>query len=352
MKTKTKNQIELLNKAYKGTQLKGLPARPMELSKGQARFSDLDNEIILYLDYQGQNSLVNIPANKCKDGDIVNDNDNIFIESGNSKIPLQKSSQELPLREFLNCLHQTKCKASDLLQAINFVLPAVSKYDYNNILGSIHFDTDIVATDGNRLHIAPNPFDLGKFSFDLPATKSHLLTKFLIPFLKASNDDVTISIFKENVEFSSDLGSVSLRKSSGTYPNYKFLIPTKYKHELYVNPVNMINGINSVKHTANEITNLLKIHASDFKSLELSTSAVDLGQSSATVASDIVTFDDIYFNYHYLLDAFNVFKSLKYDHLKWVNNGHLTPNVISSNDNDFMILVMPIKHEALSPAAK
>ncbi len=249
----------------------------------------------------------------------------------------------------------SKDKFSKIINLVHF---AASRYDINNILGGIYFGIrenpdngtvvfEIAATDGNRL---------SSYELALEHSVSFSKKEVVVPIkiitdvqriLDTSIDgEVKISFLGNQVIFFTEDRFIVSRLLDGSYPRYKQLIPQSLDKTAQINRKEFLSSLDRVATMANEITNLVKLSFSE-DGLIVESSNKDFGQAADKIA---VSYSgepiDIFFNVKYLIEPL---KSIDSDEVVFKMSGSVNPIILKPvSDEDFLHLIMPIKHEVNS----
>lgn len=163
----------------------------------------------------------------------------------------------------------------------------------------------------------------------------------IIKILDSIDDEVEVSLDKNQISFSHKGLYLISRVIDGTFPDYKQIIPKGSSTEVIVLKQDFINTLkisNIFSDKFNQIN--IKINPSQ-KHSEIKTKNNDIGEN-VTVLDSVIKGEpiEINFNYKYIVDCF---QSIDSDSLTLNFNGLNKPIVITSvSDSSFRYLVMPM----------
>jgi DNA polymerase-3 subunit beta len=128
----------------------------------------------------------------------------------------------------------------------------------------------------------------------------------------------------------------------GDFPNYKEIIPKKYETKIIINPDELANKVRIASLFSNK-TNEIRLDVDCEKGINIYSQNTDIGENESHILAQVEgTNQSICFNYKYLLDGI---LSTQSKTIIFEVNGDSGPSVIkSSNDPNFLYLVMPIKN--------
>ena len=280
----------------------------------------------------------------------------LFIKCQNYKTKIKgQEASEFPVLPSIDSDSYYSVNILDLKNALSSVAFSASNNENRIELSGIFFDFNVnniltlVGTDSYRLAEKTIKYQkkgsLPERNFIVPARTIQelirILNNFKIEEQLGSDDEVKIYLNESQIFIFFSSTRLSSRLISGSYPDYKQIIPDKEKTIILVNKNDLVKaskagGIFS-KTGINDIgiknqKNSLHIYSSSSQAGE---NFVDI--SCKTKGAD----NEIFINYKYLLEGLNVINSENII-IKILDNN--TPCVILvENDDSFLYLVMPLK---------
>ncbi|MDD2495269.1 MAG: hypothetical protein PHE29_08760, partial [Tissierellia bacterium] len=158
-----------------------------------------------------------------------------------------------------------------------------------------------------------------------------------------SIDSDLINIYLSDNQILFSFSSVELisRTINGQYPDYKQIIPAKYKTEVEINRSDFVRAIKEAAvFSKNGIYDISLVFRK--KILNVYAASNQSGESSVDVPCEFSGEEnDISVNYRYLLDGLNVLEDDKVI-LKIINSN--TPcQLVSNKDDRYNYIIMPIR---------
>lgn len=231
------------------------------------------------------------------------------------------------------------------IQAVSFASAVTSiKPELSCVMVSLQDDFLLfVATDGFRLaekKIQIKGVDIK--GFDAESFKQLLIpSKIWQDCLKVLPSNISISISLEKglcfIEYSE--GFIVLRTISGSYPNYKAILPTSFVTNIEIKTQDLLQGL-KVSHIFSDEFNYVKLDVSD-SNLSLNSKNNKVGESLSK-KEIIKKGEDISqsYNHRYLSDFVS---KVKGDVITFDISGKSTPSILKiKNDNSYTYLVMPM----------
>ncbi len=237
---------------------------------------------------------------------------------------------EIPVRKFIEGIKSVYYSAS--VSEIKPEIGSVYIYPEDDMLV-------FVATDSFRL--AEKKVKIKqKLSFDgiLIPFKN---TIEIIKVLENINDDIKITLQKNQISFSSPNIYLTSRVVDGLFPDYKQIIPKNTLTEATLLKQDFISSLkisNIFSDKFNQITFNIKPKEKVF---EIEAKNVDIGENITLIAGALTGEDVVLnFNYKYIVDCFN---SISSDSVILEFNGNNRAMIIRPvGDSSFMYLVMPM----------
>lgn len=164
---------------------------------------------------------------------------------------------------------------NSLLMGINKTIFATADDELRPVMNGVFVSIaptaiTFVATDAHKLvkYISDVESSV-EASFILPKKPANLLKSVL---LKEDND-IKVEFDDKNVLFVLKSHTLICRLIEGNYPNYSAVIPANNPNKVFVNRMELLNGIKRVAVCSNQSTNLVKL---DIKSGTIDLTAQDL----------------------------------------------------------------------------
>jgi DNA polymerase-3 subunit beta len=282
-----------------------------------------------------------------KDRDI-----NIKCEGYKTKIK-GESSKEFPLIPIINKDVFCELNVFDFKKAIASVSFAVANSDNRLELSGVYFkfnekDLVIVATDSYRLAEKKIKFknnNLKEMEIIIPSKTVNEVLRVISSItsdVKAIESELLkIYVSDNQVLFSFDSVEIISRVINGQYPDYKQIIPDKYKTEVEIGKNELMRAVKaSAVFSKNGVYDISLVFKKGL--LNIYSASSQSGESSVDIKCDLSGDDnDISVNYRYLIDGLNALDSEKII-LKVINNN--TPcQIISPNQDDYIYIIMPIR---------
>ena len=283
-----------------------------------------------------------------------NDNES-SLKCGNYKTKIKgESAKEFPLIPVISRDSYCEFNIFDFKKALSSVAFAVANNDNRLELSGVLFEFSentltMVATDSYRLaerKVAVKGGNITEGKIIVPARTVQEVLRIISGFsadAQSIESDV-IKIFLSDNQILFVLDSVELisRLISGQYPDYKQIIPDKYKTEVNIKRQDLIRAIKASsifsKIGIYDISIVLKKGL-----LNVYASSGQSGESSIDINTEVTGEDnDITINYRYLLDGLNIIES-EFITLRVINNN--TPcSVSAQEDEKYLYIVMPIRN--------
>lgn len=163
----------------------------------------------------------------------------------------------------------------------------------------------------------------------------------IIKVFDSVDDDLKITLQKNQISFSTENIYLTSRVVDGNFPDYKQIIPKNPTTKAVVLKQDFISALkisNVFSDKFNQI--VLTVKPSD-KVFEIDSKNTDIGENTTTI-SGALSGDDVSanFNYKYILDCF---QSVGADSLSLELNGNNKPMIVRGvGDISFMYLIMPM----------
>lgn len=274
---------------------------------------------------------------------------NINCDDGNINTTINCfNSDDFPIIPEIDKKEKITVNTKDIKNILYRVINSVSLNNTRPEINGILFKIEnnlmfIVGTDGYRLSEGitkiNNEKELNK-EIIIPLSTAQEINKIL----QNIDGDVEIYISENQILFIFEDIKLISRLIVGNYPDYKQIIPEKYKTSFTINKSNFTNIIKNVGLFADRNTNDVKIEIKD-KKISIKSRNSEVGENFVNIEADVNGEDNkIIFNYRYLLDGINNINSDKIEISFFDENN---PAVIKSIDNEdkeiYKYILMPIR---------
>ncbi|MES3031461.1 MAG: DNA polymerase III subunit beta [Patescibacteria group bacterium] len=234
--------------------------------------------------------------------------------------------------------------SGELLKGLKSVWYSSSVSSIKPELSSVY----IYCEEGFMVFVATDSFRLAEKKVKMKTVKD--FGQILIPFknipdimrvLEPINDEVEISLNKNQISFSHKGLYLTSRVVDGVFPDYKQIIPKASTTEVVALKQDLVNALkisNIFSDKFNQIN--IKVDPSH-KQCEIKTKNNDVGENITTLDSAITgEAIDINFNYKYIVDCF---QSIDSDSVTLIFAGLNKPLIVKPlSDTSFRYLVMPM----------
>lgn len=272
------------------------------------------------------NSKLNIQAGNYKS--IINTiNPRDFPE-----IPRIKKAEKITLniKDFKNIVSQTT----------NITSNDISR----QILTGVYIYTDgdnlyFVATDGYRLAEKQiNNIKNSNIKAIIPASTLNIVNQSI------SDDLDSLSILINNDQISFILGNIEItsRLISGSFIDYKGLIPSKNENYFTVSKDEFLRTVKISELFARETAGVITIKINEKKkNIIVQSIASEFGENTSELEVDVIGVAEISLNAKYLIEALNCLNS---ENIKFSFNGKLAPILLEGiEDSNYKHIIMPTK---------
>jgi DNA polymerase-3 subunit beta len=159
------------------------------------------------------------------------------------------------------------------------------------------------------------------------------------------DEEITLEYNQSNAVFTFNDMVLSCRLIDGKYPNYEAVIPKENPNVLTIDRLQLLNSIKRVSIFANKTTHQIKLK---FAGAELNLSAEDTDFADASNERLTCNYDgddlEIGFNSRFIIEMLN---NLDSDEVQLAMSepsraGILTPTTTASENEDVLMLVMPV----------
>jgi len=236
-----------------------------------------------------------------------------------------------------------KISSSKLKNALSQVAVAASSDDARPVLTGVYFYTNkehlyVVATDSYRLaekKLAPIKEGINIL---VPVTA----IQDLLRILDDSEDEVVVTSDDQQVLFQKGDVELVARLIEGKFPEYKKLIPEKFKASAVAEKADISNIAKVSSLFARETAGSVKFGiGSENQQISIDSIASQLGENSAKTKAVTKGEGQITLNSRYIIDALN---SLNSSQVFVGFNEKLEPFVLKNeNDDSYLHIIMPLK---------
>ena len=238
------------------------------------------------------------------------------------------STYDIPLYDFLHGLRSVVYSAM-----ISSMKPELSSVYVSGKAGALTF----VATDSFRLAEKVVPLKVG---VDMPPILIPAKNATdIIRVLGGESGGVTISVNENQISFSTGALYLTSRLTTGSFPDYRQIIPKKATTEVVVLKQDLLSALKRASLFTNSFN---QVHfAASGKKFSLESSNQDVGETKEEVPAAISGEPAaMNFNYRYVVDCF---QSIPTDSVSLSLHGSSKPMVVRGvGDNSFLYLVMPM----------
>lgn len=238
-----------------------------------------------------------------------------------------------------------KIPTHELLDALRQVVRASSNDDARPLLTGVLLTssggaTRLVATDSYRLALRDlsGTSGLGEEDILVPARALNELARLLSG---SDLEDVSITTSPAEITFQLNKVAVSTRLISGTYPDYRQLIPESYPNSLHLGKESLLGALKRVRLLVRDNTTPVRLSMRT-GGVDLKVVSQEVGEGAETVDGDYQGEDlTIAFNPAYLIDGI---EAVAGDEVIIETSDATRPATIRSGEADtFRYLLMPVR---------
>lgn len=234
--------------------------------------------------------------------------------------------------------------ASTLKKALSQTVFAASNDDSRPVLTGLYFHTKdnklfIAATDSYRLAEKSVATIKQELSVLIPSSS----IQDLLRIVGDTEEEVKITCDDQQILFKMGDTELVTRLIDGRYPDYKKLIPTKFKTSAVLDRSELLNIVKVSSLFARESAGSVVLETSaEQKQVTIRSVASQLGENTASATAETTgTTASITLNSRYLIDALSVMNG---DKVKIGFNDKLEPFVMKdAKDESYTHIVMPLK---------
>lgn len=273
-------------------------------------------------------------------------NENIIITCESSSFSLKTLNPEdfpgFPVVEAQQSINLPFDTFSSMVKKVSRV---VSKDESRVILTGVLITLEnnhlkMVATDSYRLAISE--FDLNEDRSDVfEAIISGSFLQDIISVPK-SNSEISLSLAENQIIITYEKTVFINRRIEGTFPNYKQLLPDGYNTRVEIDVNTLVAATKRVALLTNTATPIRFDVNVDSQTIQLLTTAQDIGSAQETISCSIVGENtEIAFNYSYIIDGLSVIPT-ENTFLEIQNS--MRPGIFKSGEKEkFLYLIMPVR---------
>ena len=322
--------------------------------------TDLETTMTTKLDVQSEeDSAVAVPAKKVLDVlkslpdqpctfKVSGDKYKIGIAYDNGRAEMQGfNGEEFPKLPKIENQSTIKISGEIVANAINRTLFAAGNDDLRPAMSGVYCQFSgneivFVATDAHKLvrYKRNDAKSTDSSDFILPKKPLNMLKSNL-----TGDEEITLEYNQSNAVFTFNDMVLSCRLIDGKYPNYEAVIPKENPNVLTIDRLQLLNSIKRVSIFANKTTHQIKLK---FAGAELNLSAEDTDFADASNERLTCNYDgddlEIGFNSRFIIEMLN---NLDSDEVQLAMSeasraGILTPTTTASENEDVLMLVMPV----------
>ena len=234
--------------------------------------------------------------------------------------------------------------ASDFVKGLKSVWYGASLSSIKPELSSVYIYGDL----GEIVFVATDSFRLGekrlkcKKTIDMPTVLiPNKNVGEIIRALDNFSEEVTMTMSKNQIVFTSNSLYLTSRVVDGNFPDYKQIIPKEFTTNVVVLKADLLNSLKATNVFLDSFNQVRFFIEPKTKRMELSAKNGDVGQNTVSLGAVLEGQDvSVGFNYKYLSDCF---QSIDSDSVSLEFCGANKPLVIKGiSDNSFLYLVMPM----------
>lgn len=236
-----------------------------------------------------------------------------------------------------------KIVSKELKKALSQVVVAASNDDSRPVLTGVNFYT----TDGNLYIAATDSYRLAEKKIMPMKEEINILVPAsavsdLLRILDDSEDEVEVTSDEQQILFVKGDVELVTRLIDGKFPEYKKLIPDKFKTSAVADKSEITNIAKVSSLFARETAGSVKVSVdSSAKQISIDSIASQLGENSATAPAKTAGDGEITLNSRYITDALGV---LDEQDVSIGFNGKLEPFIIKNKkDDNYIHIIMPLK---------
>lgn len=270
-----------------------------------------------------------------------------------TKIKIQ-SAQDFPLIPVVDKNNFYSVNIEDLKKSLSEVIFATANNETRLELSGVLFVVEkdeliLVATDSYRLaekRIKIKNHGLESAKTIVPGRTLQELLRILSNF-KAEEQiedggDLKICLSENQILFLFGSTEMVSRVITGSYPDYKQIIPQTYNTQLLINKNDLIRAIKASAIFSKSGINDVNFEFKKGGKISISSASSQVGESLIELEGEMKGEDnDVVINYRYILDGLN---NLESDRIIMELTNNNTPCTLrAENENNYLYIVMPIR---------
>jgi DNA polymerase-3 subunit beta len=276
--------------------------------------------------------------------DIRLDDTKLHISTDHHKSAINGTpADDFPVMPKIKGGKSWKISSKELKNALSQVVVAASNDDARPVLTGLNFYT----ADGNLYIVATDSYRLAEKKLRPLKEEINILVpasaiQDLLRILDGSDEEVSVTSDEQQILFQKGDVELVTRLIDGSFPEYRKLIPNKFKNTAIV-PKNEISNIAKVSSLfARETAGSVKLSVdSTNKRISIDSIASQLGENAATTEAKTTGDGEITLNSRYIMDALN---SLEGEEVFIGFNEKLEPFIVKNQKNDtYLHIIMPLK---------
>jgi DNA polymerase III subunit beta len=270
----------------------------------------------------------------------------IAYDNGKSKM-VGYNGEEFPRTPKLENSSSIKIEGEVIARAINKTIFATGNDDLRPVMSGVFCqftpeDITFVATDAHKL------VRYRKLDSQAETSSSFILPKKPLNLLKGNlkgEEEVLVEYNNSNVSFTFNDSVLICRLIDGKFPNYEAVIPKENPNVLTIDRAQFYNSLKRVSIFSNKTTHQVKLRLAGS---ELALSAEDIDFSNEANERLTCSYDgddmEIGFNSRFLMEMLNNMDSteIRLEMSEPSRAGLLMPSVSENEDEDILMLVMPV----------
>ena len=273
----------------------------------------------------------------------VDDKDFAHITCGTAKFTLHGlSAADFPEAAAFEAVREVRIKESVFKRMIGSIAYAVGTEDSRIVLTGVLLNLretamTLVATDGRRMAMqenVPEAISGGDGDSIIPLKAMTEIRRVL-----DGDEIMTIELSDSLCRFSAAGVTLTSKLIEGAYPNYRQVVPSKFKQEIELPVQALLSKIETVALMLSEANSFIILRFGD-NQLQLQASSAEVGEGSDVIETN---YDgepfEVSFNPVYLADPL---RNTDADMVRFKLNDPLTPVAIEAGEG-FIYVIMPIR---------
>lgn len=279
----------------------------------------------------------------------VDDDLKATIRSGHAVFSLNgQSSEEYPQLPPFQSDDTFKISINNLKTLTKQTVFAVSTMETRPILTGVNVKLDnkkleFTATDSHRLALRTleiEESEIDNMNIVIPGKSLQELSKIL----EDTDDEINVSLMKNQILFSTENIFFLSRLLNGNYPETSRLIPDHSETTLLVDRRELINTIERAALLANrEQNNVVRLDTKEENTIEVSSQSPEVGYVTEELSVNSFVGDElkISFSSKYMLDTL---KTIESDEIQINFTGAMRPFIIKIPNNESILqLILPVR---------